>query len=297
MNGMNKIVCFGEVLWDVFPKHKKIGGAPLNVAFRLKSFKNEVAMISAVGNDALGKSILKFVEEKGIQLTSIGVLNDFSTGAVAVTLNEKGAASYEILHPRAWDKIQFTTIASEVVKQSDAFVFGSLVTRDSISRNTLYQLLEFAKYKVFDVNLRPPFYENEILIELMQKADFIKLNDDELYEICAFMGSKFNNLEQNIHFISKETNTQHICVTKGEHGAVLLYDSKLYYNSGYKIKVADTVGSGDSFLGSLISKLINGEKPQKAVDFACAVGALVAQSDGANPIISDKEIYNFMQMK
>ena len=297
MNGMNKIVCFGEVLWDVFPTHKKIGGAPLNVAFRLRSFKNEVAIISAVGNDALGKSILKFVKEKGIQLTSIGVLNDFSTGAVVVTLNEKGAASYEILHPRAWDKIQFTTIASEVVKQSDAFVFGSLVTRDSISRNTLYQLLEFAKYKVFDVNLRPPFYENQILIELMQKADFIKLNDDELYEISAFMGSKFNNLEQNIHFISKETNTQHICVTKGEHGAVLLYDSKLYYNSGFKIKVADTVGSGDSFLGSLISKLINGEKPQKAVDFACAVGALVAQSDGANPIISDKEIYNFMQMK
>ena len=87
MNGMNKIVCFGEVLWDVFPTHKKIGGAPLNVAFRLKSFKNEVAMISAVGNDTLGKSILKFVEEKGIQLTSIGLLNDFSTGAVAVTLN------------------------------------------------------------------------------------------------------------------------------------------------------------------------------------------------------------------
>ena len=294
---MNKIVCFGEVLWDVFPTHKKIGGAPLNVAFRLKSFKNEVAMISAVGNDALGKSILKFVEEKGIQSSSMHVLDDFSTGEVAVTLNEKGAASYEIVYPRAWDKIQFTAIASDIVKQSDAFVFGSLVTRDSVSRNTLYQLIEFAKYKVFDVNLRPPFYKYEILIELMQKADFIKLNDDELYEISAFMGATFNNLEQNIHFISKETNTQHICVTKGEHGAVLLFDAKLYYNSGYKIKVADTVGSGDSFLASLISKLTNGEKPQKAVDFACAVGALVAQSDGANPIISDKEIYDFMQMK
>ena len=111
------------------------------------------------------------------------------------------------------------------------------------------------------------------------------------------MGSKFNNLEQNLNFISKETNTQHICVTKGEHGAVLLFDAKLYYNSGYKIKVADTVGSGDSFLGSLISKLINGEKPQRAVDFACAAGALVAQSNGANPIITEKEIYDFMQMK
>lgn len=294
---MYKIVCFGEVLWDVFPAHKKIGGAPLNVAFRLKSFKNEVTMISAIGNDILGKSIMSFLEEKGIQSTSIQVLNDYSTGEVAITLNEKGVASYEIVHPRAWDKIKFTKMASELVKQSDAFVFGSLVARDGVSKNTLYQLLEFAKYKVFDVNLRPPFYENETLIELMTKADFIKLNDDELYGISAFMGSKFNNLEQNLNFISKKTNTQHICVTKGEHGAVLLFDAKLYYNSGYKIKVADTVGSGDSFLGSLISKLINGEKPQRAVDFACAVGALVAQSNGANPIITEKEIYDFMQMK
>ena len=294
---MYKIVCFGEVLWDVFPAHKKIGGAPLNVAFRLKSFKNEVTMISAIGNDILGKSIMNLLEEKGIQSTSIQVLNDYSTGEVAITLNEKGVASYEIVHPRAWDKIQFTKMASELVKQSDAFVFGSLVARDGVSKNTLYQLLEFAKYKVFDVNLRPPFYENETLIELMTKADFIKLNDDELYGISAFMGSKFNNLEQNLNFISKKTNTQHICVTKGEHGAVLLFDAKLYYNSGYKIKVADTVGSGDSFLGSLISKLINGEKPQRAVDFACAVGALVAQSNGANPIITEKEIYDFMQMK
>tara|TARA_B100000809_G_C15050648_1_gene498831 strand:- start:59 stop:943 length:885 start_codon:yes stop_codon:yes gene_type:complete len=294
---MYKIVCFGEVLWDVFPAHKKIGGAPLNVAFRLKSFKNEVTMISAIGNDILGKSIMNFLEEKGIQSTSIQVLNDYSTGEVAITLNEKGVASYEIVHPRAWDKIKFTKMASELVKQSDAFVFGSLVARDGVSKNTLYQLLEFAKYKVFDVNLRPPFYENETLIELMTKADFIKLNDDELYGISAFMGSKFNNLEQNLNFISKKTNTQHICVTKGEHGAVLLFDAKLYYNSGYKIKVADTVGSGDSFLGSLISKLINGEKPQRAVDFACAVGALVAQSNGANPIITEKEIYDFMQMK
>ncbi|WP_405562166.1 carbohydrate kinase [Polaribacter sp. Asnod6-C07] len=291
---MAKIVCFGEVLWDVFPTHKKIGGAPLNVAIRLQSFGNNVTMISAIGNDELGKPILDFIKENGINSKFIQILNDFSTGEVAVTLDKKGGATYQIIHPKAWDKIAFTTEISEVVKEADAFVFGSLINRDEVSKNTLYQLLDFAKYAIFDVNLRAPFYTKEILVELMQKANFIKFNDDELYEISAFLGSKFNNLEQNIHFISEKTNTKHICVTKGEHGAVLLYNNELFYNSGYKIKVKDTVGSGDSFLASLTSKLINGSTPQKAIDFACAVGALVAQSEGANPIISEKEITDFI---
>jgi fructokinase len=292
---MSKVVCFGEVLWDVFSTHKKIGGAPLNVATRLQAFSNEVAMISAIGNDDLGKLILDYLQERQINAEHVQVLNDFKTGVVSVTLNNKGAATYKIEHPKAWDKIAFIEKTSDLVKQADAFVFGSLITRDEVSKKTLYKLLEFADYKIFDINLRPPFYDKDILIELMQKADFIKLNDDELYEVSAFMGSKFNNLEQNLHFISEETNTKHICVTKGEHGAVLFYNDQLFYNSGFKIKVADTVGSGDSFLGSLISKLTNGEKPQKAIDFACAVGALVAQNEGANPKITDHDIADFIR--
>ena len=290
---MHKIVCFGEVLWDIFPTHKKIGGAPLNVAIRLKSFKNDVAIISAVGNDDLAKPILQTINNLEINSEAVSVLDDYTTGEVTVTLNEKGAATYKIVHPKAWDKIPFTKVATELVKQAHAFVFGSLITRDEISKNTLYQLLEFAKYAIFDVNLRAPFYTKEILVELMQKADFIKFNDDELYEISTFLGSPFHNLEQNIHFIAQKTKTAHICVTKGEHGAVLLYGNELFYNSGYKIKVVDTVGSGDSFLASLISKLINGSTPQKAIDFACAVGALVAQHEGANPILTEKEIADF----
>ncbi|WP_368384768.1 carbohydrate kinase [Polaribacter sp. NJDZ03] len=290
---MSKIVCFGEVLWDVFPTHKKIGGAPLNVAVRLKSFKNDVAMVSAIGNDELGKLILNYINDLKINTDGVVILEDYTTGEVAVTLNEKGAATYEIVHPRAWDKIPLTAAAATLVKQADAFVFGSLITRDAISKNTLYQLLKLAKYAIFDVNLRAPFYTKEILVDLMYRADFIKLNDDELYEISDFLGSPFHNLEQNIHFIAQKTKTAHICVTKGEHGAVLLYNNALFYNSGYKIKVVDTVGSGDSFLASLISQLINGSAPQKAIDFACAVGALVAQNEGANPIITENEVVQF----
>lgn len=211
-----------------------------------------------------------------------------------VMLNEKGSASYDIMFPKAWDKIELQNNAIEAVKNSDAFVFGSLVGRDLLSKTTLLQLIEIAKYAVFDVNLRKPYYTSELLIELLKKADFIKFNDDELFEISRYMGSKYNSLEQNLEYIANHTKAKSICVTKGRHGAVLLHQGRLFYNSGYEIKVVDTVGAGDSFLASLISKLLNEVNPQEAINFACAVGALVAQSEGANPELKIEEIERFI---
>jgi len=158
----------------------------------------------------------------------------------------------------------------------------------------LFQLLAHANYKIFDINLRPPYYSKELLIQLMNTSDFIKFNDDELFEISAYLGSKYHSIEQNIRYISEKTATKHICVTKGSHGAVLLYNGTFYYNSGYQIKVKDTVGAGDSFLASLISQLLKRVHPQEAIDFACAVGALVAGQEGATPIISAGDISEFM---
>ncbi|WP_397447002.1 carbohydrate kinase [Polaribacter sp. R77954] len=292
---MNKFVSFGEVLWDVFPTFKKIGGAPLNVASRLQSFSNQVALISAIGNDKLGKPILDYLQKQNINTSNVQVLDDFDTGKVAVTLNKKGVASYEIQHPKAWDKIKPTLAALALVKEANAFVFGTLAARDQVSKNTLHQLLQVASYKIFDVNIRKPFYDINTVLDLMLKADFIKFNDEELYEIGADLGSPYHNLEQNLHFIASKTKVKTICVTKGEHGAVLLFEGSLYYNSGFLVKVKDTVGSGDSFLAALIHKLIAKEEPQKALNFACAVGALVAKNDGANPIITEKEISEFLQ--
>jgi fructokinase len=291
---MSNIACFGEVLWDVFPTHKKIGGAPLNVANRLQALGNDVTMISAIGEGGNGTKLLDYIKEVGINPSCIQVHNEYKTGKVKVMLNEKGSASYDIKYPRAWDKIRLTEINKNAVKNSDAFVFGSLAARDESSRNTLFKLIELANYRIFDLNLRPPYYTKDLLIKLMIEADFIKFNDDELYEVCGYLDSKYRSMEQNIRYIAQKTNTKHICVTKGHHGAVLLYDDKFYYNSGYLIKVIDTVGAGDSFLGSLISQLLNNVNPQEAVDFACAVGAMVAQSEGANPVLLRSDIDAFI---
>ena len=291
-----KIVCFGEVLFDVFPTHRKIGGAPLNVGLRLASLGIDTQIISRIGQDEIGKELLDFVSQNDVSTDSIQVDNTFATGEVLVKLDEKGSASYTINYPVAWDKIEATPEAKNVVTNADALVFGSLVCRDNTSYQSLLSLLNSAKYKIFDVNLRAPFYTKELLSDLMNKADFIKFNDDELYEISEYLGSPFHSLEQNIRFIAEKTNTKHICVTKGSHGAVLLYNNQLFYNSGYKITVADTVGAGDSFLAGLLTKLLTGIAPQKAIDFACALGALVAQNEGANPKISPDDIAEFMQI-
>jgi fructokinase len=289
-------VCFGEVLWDVFPTHKKIGGAPLNVALRMNSLGVETTMISRVGEDENGDDILSFLNSQEVTTDLIQVTKEYKTGAVNVMINEKGNASYDILYPSAWDKIVVTEIMDKVISEADVFVFGSLASRDEVSRNTLLSLLDKAKYKVFDANLRAPYYTTEVLEELMQKADFIKLNDEELREISRELGSPYNSFEQNMKFIAEKTNTKQICVTKGEFGAVLYYNDKFYYNSGYFVKVVDTVGAGDSFLASLIIRLLRGKSPQKALNYACAVGALVAGQEGANPKISEKEIKRFMMI-
>ena len=289
-----KGVSFGEILFDVFLEHKKIGGAPLNVASRLSSLGADITMISGVGNDENGKNLVDYLNNSGINTDTVQLNKTYPTGIVNVILNEKGNASYDINYPAAWDKIESSEQNIAVVKEADFFVFGSLSSRDSVSRNTLKSLLEVAKYKIFDVNLRIPHYTKPTVLELMNESDFIKFNDDELNEICEDLDSGKKSLEQNIKFISEKTNTPTICVTLGHHGAVLYYKNKFYHNCGFKVHVVDTVGSGDSFLASIIYMLLNDKDPQYAINFASAVGSIVAQSEGANPVIASSDIDEFL---
>lgn len=292
---MKNIVCFGEVLWDMLPSGKKLGGAPLNVALRAQSFGNNTTVISSIGDDIQGKEILNEMKAFSADTGHIQVSRNFATSKVLVTLNERGSASYEIKMPCAWDDIELVDKDVECVKGSDVFIYGSLVARSQKSRNTLFELLKHAPFKVFDVNLRPPHYEMTTLLPLMEAADLIKLNDDELFEICARLGSASQTIEECVQFIAQKTNTDRVCVTRGKHGAILFINNQFINNKGYKITVADTVGAGDSFLASLISKLLNGTSPAEALDFACAVGAIVASKSGANPKVSMAEIEDIMQ--
>jgi fructokinase len=290
-----KAVCYGEVLWDVFDNEKKIGGAPLNVALRMQSLGCSAAMISCVGNDADGNGIIDYVSAHGLDTRGIIRTNTYPTGVVQVFLNKSVSASYDIRYPAAWDKIILNSYALNLVADADVLVYGSLVTRDAVSKQALVQLLKNNVYKVFDVNLRKPHYNMQTLEELMLSADFIKFNDEELHEIAGALGSAYTQPEDNMAFMAGRANVQGMCVTRGAEGALLMWQGHLYQNGGYPVKVADTVGAGDSFLATLITGLLTGGNPQKAIDTACAMGALVASKPGANPNILPDEIKTIMQ--
>lgn len=292
-----KAISYGEILFDVFEKEKKIGGAPLNLALRIKSFGLDVAVISAIGNDQNGIELKNYIEKNGINTQSIITVPNHKTGVVNVFLDERGSATYDIAFPAAWDFININEEIKSIVQEAEIFFFGSLACRNEVSKNTLFEILEsnVKMFKVFDVNLRAPHYKIEVLEELMKKSDFIKFNDDEILEIASIMGTSSVQLEDNIWFIAEKTNTKSICVTRGKHGSILLWDGKIYYNEGYTVKVTDTVGAGDSFLAALITKLNETKNPQFSLDFASAVGAIVASKRGANPKIKKTEIEYFLE--
>lgn len=288
-----KIVCFGEVLWDVLPTQKIAGGAPMNVAIRLQWLGIDAQIISSIGADAAGEELLKIISSHHVNTELIQINAVLPTGLVLVALDAQNNASYDIVKPSAWDNIALLEANMAATKNVDAFVFGSLACRDSSSKNTLFELLKVAKYKIFDVNIRPPFYDMMLIKQLMTLTDFVKLNDDELLEIAKALGSDSEDLEANILFLAAQTHTNAMCITKGANGAVLWVNNQFYTHAGYQVRVADTIGAGDGFLAGLISKMIepNATDYAAALGFGCAVGAAVAARSGANPTLTPQDIH------
>ncbi|SFU46404.1 fructokinase [Pustulibacterium marinum] len=287
-------VSFGEILYDVFDGRKIVGGAPLNVALRMNSFGHQVSMISSIGEDEDGANLIQYLKENHINTEGITTV-DYPTGLVQVHLDERNTASYTINYPSAWDKIEVSDAMIQLVKSCDVFLYGSLACRDHVSKRTLFKLLGESSFNVFDVNLRPPHYDDDTVLDLMKSADLIKFNQEEIEEFTAEMHFSSTDLSEEIEFVAEKTGAKTICVTLGKDGAVLWHDNQFFRNNGYAVKVADTVGAGDSFLATLIHNLKTQTPPQDSLDVACAVGSLVTSKRGANPVIHSHEIYEMLQ--
>ena len=291
---MHKITSFGEALWDNLPTGKILGSAPINLLAHLAALGADCSVISRCGNDADGAALLAAIQRKRVATDLIQTNSQFATSQVLVQLDNEGSAHYDIVYPCAWDEIHASEAAKARVAQSDVFVFGSLAVRDAVSRQELAELLPHAAFKIFDINLRPLHYQFSHLRDMMQQADFIKFNDDELHEIATALGSPYRSIEQNIHFIAEHTHTRQICVTLGKHGALYFCDGELFAHHGYRVNVADTVGAGDSFLAGFIHQFLQGKTPPETLAFACALGSLVASRHGATPEVSLAEIEAMM---
>ena len=284
-----KVICFGEVLWDMLPSGKMPGGAPMNVAFHLNNFGLDSAIISRIGTDDLGDELLDFMQSAGLNTTLVQRGTNHLTGVVKVNMDDKNEITYKIVQPVAWDYIQLDDKAVEAVEQSDCFVFGSLAARNPGTRETLYELIKQAPFKVFDVNLREPYYTKEIVENLLHKTDMVKMNAHELAMITAWHDT-LTDEKNAIKNLSERFDVPTVCVTRGGSGAVLFREGEFFESRGFEVQVSDTIGSGDSFLAALIKGILVGEHPAESVETACAVGALVATRRGATPVISKEEI-------
>ena len=285
---MNKryVVGLGEVLWDVLPEGKKLGGAPANFAYHAGQFlgmDNTIA-VSALGEDKLAEETIEALREHG--LNDLLPRVPYPTGTVQVQLDEQGIPTYDIKENVAWDNIPFDDDIAEIARNCRAVCFGSLAQRNVVSRTTIQKFLDATPHdclKIFDINLRQQFYTQEILRESFQRCNILKINDEELVLIGRMFGYPGLDIENKCWLILGKYNLDMLVLTCGTNGSYVFTPGHVSFQETPKVKVADTVGAGDSFTGSFVGSILNGKSVPEAHRTAVQVSAYVCTQNGAMP--------------
>jgi fructokinase len=251
------------------------------------------SIISKIGNDDKGQKLEKLIDSWGIKKHFLQVDKQYPTSEVIAKMNNGNEVSYEIVFPVAWDFITGAGDMKQKLTPASYFVYGSLASRNEVTRNTLLELLESDAIKVFDINLRPPFMGQDLLKKLLEKADIVKLNQAELEMVqIIFSGSLVNETSQ-VRFIMENFNVKEVIITKGESGASYYKNDKAYHLWGSEVKVVDTIGSGDSFLAAFIASHYLQDAPETILKNAITMGAFIATKKGGCPDYQLKEYRDF----
>ncbi len=280
-----KIAGMGELLWDVLPQGKQMGGAPCNFAFHALQAGFNAHVISAVGADQEGEEILGVMDELGLKKDYVQVHPVYPTGTVTVLLADEGIPEYTIHENVAWDHIhwdeQLRILASEV----DAVCFGSLAQRNMESGDSIRRFLEATHaecLRVYDINLRQSFYDRENILHSLELANVLKLNEDELPVLAGFLDLK-GDVEVLLRSLLERFSLKLIAYTRGSQGSCLMTPEELSYSEVPPVKIADTVGAGDSFTATLLAGVLNGLPLKKVHTIATEVAAFVCSQQGATP--------------
>ena len=285
------IVGIGEALWDVLPEGKKIGGAPANFAYHVSQFGLQSCIVSAVGDDALGKEILDNFREKN--LNHIVETVPYPTGTVQVELDPNGVPQYDIKENVAWDNIPFTPQLEELAHRTRAICYGSLAQRNVVTRQTINRFIDAMPKDqenliVFDVNLRQRFYTKEILDESMKRCNVLKINDEELVTISRMLGYPGTDLQSKCWILLGRYDLKMLILTCGVNGSYIFTSGNMSYLATPQVEVADTVGAGDSFTATFTSSIIKGLPVAEAHHRAVEVSAFVCTQHGAMPVLPEK---------
>ncbi len=290
----HQVICFGEVLWDLLPTGNVPGGAPMNVNYHLEKLGKRPALITRIGLDDKGRELIDIFSAKGVCTEYFQLDYKYETGKVYGRLKDAHEMVYDIVEPVAWDFIKLEDEYAELVSAADYFVFGSLASRSKVSRETMFSLMKYAKTKVLDINLRAPHYNRSIVEELLKNADIVKMNEAELELITGWF-SPYKTDEERMEKMQELFSINKIIVTRGEKGALVNWNGTYYYQPGIQVEVADTVGSGDSFLAGFLAQMMDGANPQEALQFACALGAFIATQKGGCPEYNIEQVNDLIQ--
>ncbi len=282
------VVGMGEALWDVLPEGKKIGGAPANFAYHVSQFGLPSCVVSAVGDDALGKEIVENFTSKGLNQHIAEV--PYPTGTVQVEIDPAGVPQYEIKENVAWDNIPYTAHLEQLAEKTKAVCFGSLAQRNVVSRNTINRFLDAMPQTddtlvVFDVNLRQGFYNKEILCNSMKRCNILKINDEELVTVSRMFGYPGIDLQDKCWILLGKYNLKMLILTCGINGSYVFTPGNVSFQPTPKVEVADTVGAGDSFTAAFIASILKGKSVQDAHSLAVQTSAYVCTKKGAMPIL------------
>ena len=281
------IVGLGEVLWDVFPDGDRFGGAPANFACavaELSNFQADVLMVSGVGRDELGRRAIQSLEEHHVD-TSCVATTDQPTGRVNIRLGADASASYEFAAETAWDNIPWSEALEQLAARTDVVCFGTLGQRSDVSRQMIQRFVAAvpsSALRVLDVNLRPPFISDDVILQSLSSANVLKLNDEELpavAKLCGGSGSDIDRLRQ----LARQFDLAAIALTRGANGAILVRDDDVAEHPGVETKVVDTVGAGDAFTSAFVLGLLQDDPLNEIVRSACMVASYVCTQRGATP--------------
>ena len=276
------IVGIGEILWDMLPSGKALGGAPANFAYHATRLGEEGWAVSAIGPDALGREILDIVAEK--RLKSLISCTDKPTGTVQVELDAKGVPTYTIMEDVAWDNIPFTPEMEALARRADAVCFGSLVQRMA-SRESVLRFLRATRpdtLKVFDINLRQHYYSREVLEESLKLADILKINDEEIRIVADLFGLEGDDVAACRALIGRY-DLRVVILTKGADGSEVITAGETIPQPAGEAKVVDTVGAGDSFTAAFVVVYLRGDSLADAQRLASDTAAYVCSCKGAMP--------------
>lgn len=278
-----KILAFGEVLWDIYETNEYLGGASMNFAAHCKNCGADSWIVTAVGDDELGKRTVEEISRLGIYTEFITV-SEKETGKCYVTLDSNMIPSYNLLDNVAYDDILVPDLKN---RNFDVLYFGTLALRNENNRNTLKKMLENSFGDVFvDVNIRKPFYSEEVVEFAFENATIIKISDEELPVIMDVLSMKQDTDRNSAEMLAERYgNLKLIIITKGDKGSII-YDTaieKTYECKSAKVDVVSTVGAGDSFSASFLVKYLRTGDIEKALELATAISGYVVSCEGAIP--------------